>query len=116
MALVVQKGGHRATAKQHRKDDEIGPRTINEGEHHQEYESSADDDPADRHDLEQLARTVGVVFIVPDDPEDENYIIDHSTFMLLWDPQVNLKAILKAPHKPDQVAEAIEKIMAASDR
>ena len=64
--------------------------------------------------LEDLASKVGVVFIVPENPEDENYIVDHSTFMLLWNPQVNLKAILKAPHKPEQVADAIEKIISAS--
>ena len=64
--------------------------------------------------LEDLASKVGVVFIVPKNPEDENYVVDHSTFMLLWNPQVNLKAILKAPHKPDQVVNAIQRIMNAS--
>ena len=68
-------------------------------------------DPAQ---LENLASKVGVVFIVPENPEDENYVVDHSTFMLLWNPQVNLKAILKAPHQSDQVVDAIEKIMAST--
>lgn len=63
-------------------------------------------------ELEQLAGNVGVVFIVPENPEDENYIVDHSTFMQLWNPQVNLKAIFRVPHKPEQVVDAIEKIMA----
>ncbi len=64
--------------------------------------------------LEELAGKVGVVFIVPENPEDENYVVDHSTFMLLWNPQVKLKAILKAPHKPGQVTDAIVKIISAS--
>lgn len=64
--------------------------------------------------LLELATKVGVVFIVPQDPQVENYVIDHSTFMLLWNPQANLKAILKAPHNPQQVAAAIEKIISAS--
>ena len=64
--------------------------------------------------LQELASQVGVVFIVPENPQDENYVVDHSTFLLLWNPQVNLKAILKAPHKPPQLVEAIEKIIEAS--
>ena len=65
-------------------------------------------------DLQDLATRVGVVFIVPESPENENYVVDHSTFMLLWNPQVNLQAIFKVPHKPEQVAEGIKKILAAS--
>ncbi len=65
-------------------------------------------------DLEDLATRVGVVFLVPENPENENYVVDHSTFMLLWNPQVNLQAIFKVPHKPEKVAEGIKKILAAS--
>lgn len=65
--------------------------------------------------LQQLAGRVGVVFIVPENTADENYVVDHSTFMLLWNPQVNLKAILKAPHNPERVAAAIRKIMSQSE-
>lgn len=65
-------------------------------------------------DLQQLATKVGVVFIVPENPADENYVVDHSTFMVLWNPGVNLQAIFKAPHKPKEVASGIMKILAAS--
>ena len=65
--------------------------------------------------LQELASKVGVVFIVPENPEDDNYVVDHSTFMLLWNPQVNLKAILKAPHNPKQVVDAIQKIISAAE-
>ena len=65
-------------------------------------------------DLQDLASRVGVLFIVPENPDDQNYVVDHSTFMLLWNPQVHLQAIFKVPHKPEQVAEGIKKILAAS--
>ena len=68
----------------------------------------------DKTDLQDLATRVGVVFIVPENPEDENYVVDHSTFMLLWNPDAQLKAIFKAPHKPEDVVDGIKKILAAS--
>ena len=64
-------------------------------------------------DLQELATRVGVVFVVPENPEDQNYVVDHSTFMLLWNPQVNLQAIFKAPHKPEDVVKGVKKIIAA---
>ena len=65
-------------------------------------------------DLQNLATKVGVVFIVPENPADENYVVDHSTFMVLWNSDANLKAIFKAPHKPKEVARGIKKILSAS--
>ncbi len=68
----------------------------------------------DPDDLQDLATKVGVVFIVPENPADENYVVDHSTFMVLWNPRVNLQAIFKAPHKPEEVANGISNIINSS--
>jgi len=68
----------------------------------------------DPKELQDLATRVGVVFVVPENPEDENYVVDHSTFIVFWNPQVSLKAIFKAPHKPEELVKGIKRIIAAS--
>ena len=61
-------------------------------------------------DLQNLATKVGVAFAVPEEPEDENYLVGHSSFMLLINPATELTAIFRVPHKPVTVAEGIKKI------
>lgn len=61
--------------------------------------------------LTDLATSVGVVFFVPENPEDQNYTVDHSTSMLLINPNAQLQAIFRAPHDPARVADGIENII-----
>ncbi len=61
-------------------------------------------------ELEKLATSMGVVFAVPENPADENYLVGHSSFMLLLNPDTELAAVFKVPHKPDVIAEGFMKI------
>ena len=61
-------------------------------------------------ELQKLATKMGVAFVVPEAPEDENYVVGHSTFMLLVNPLTELVAIFRVPHDPENVAEGVERI------
>lgn len=60
--------------------------------------------------LKELASKVGVAFVVPENPEDDNYVVAHSTFLLLINPLTELAAVFRAPHNPVEVADGIRKI------
>ena len=61
-------------------------------------------------ELLELASKMGVAFVVPEQPEDENYLVGHSSFMLLINPRTELVAIFRVPHDSMTVAEGIRKI------
>jgi len=54
--------------------------------------------------LEELASATGSVFFVPDDQSDDNYLVSHSSNLVLLDPDGRLAAVLTPPHGPQQVA------------
>lgn len=61
-------------------------------------------------ELQKLASKMGAAFIVPENPENENYIVGHSTFMLLLNPDTELVAVFRVPHIPKNVADSVMKI------
>lgn len=51
--------------------------------------------------LDQLAGSMGVLYRVPDDPEDpEHYLVDHSSTVLIINPRGELQAIFTPPQEP----------------
>ncbi len=60
--------------------------------------------------LSHLARQVGVMYRVPDNPETEDYPVDHSSAVILVDPQGRLHAVFTA-HDPDTLARDFAKIL-----
>ena len=60
--------------------------------------------------LQELAAKVGVAFEVPENPEDENYLVGHSGFLLLFNRKTELVATFRTPHVPDVLADGIKNI------
>lgn len=52
-------------------------------------------------ELTRLAQQVGVVFFVPDHEPGENYLVDHSATIALFDPDGRLHALFTPPHDPE---------------
>lgn len=64
--------------------------------------------------IDALARQLSVVYMrVPAENGDpDNYTIDHSSALLLLDPQGRLTAFLTAPHTPAGILDSIKTVMA----
>ena len=61
-------------------------------------------------ELDRLTRQFGAVYRVPEAPEDDSYLVDHSSTITLINPEGELQAIFTAPHKPDDVVAGFKKI------
>ena len=56
--------------------------------------------------LDQLTKPLGVYYSVPEDPEDpENYLVDHSSAIVLINPKAELQALFTPPHDPKRITE-----------
>jgi len=64
--------------------------------------------------IEALTLQTSVVYMkVPGSSGDENdYLIDHSSSILLINPEGQLAAFLKGPHTPGSINDSVEKIQA----
>ena len=57
-------------------------------------------------ELDKLAKPLGVYYEVPEDPEDpENYLVNHSSAIVLINPAAQLQAMFTVPHEPAKIAE-----------
>jgi protein SCO1/2 len=63
-------------------------------------------------DLMQLAERTGSVFFVPDDQTGDNYLVSHSSNVVLLDPDGRLHAVFTPPRNPAQLATDFAKIVA----
>ena len=54
--------------------------------------------------LAALAKAAETVFDVPADPEDHNYLVGHSSNIVLLDPQGRVHAVFTPPHDPATLA------------
>lgn len=76
-------------------------------------------DPAFRGvtgDFEQLdiiTRAAGAVYKVPEAPEDEDYLVAHSSTLTVIDPQGRIHAIFTSPFRPDAIARDFERLGAS---
>jgi len=61
--------------------------------------------------LEDFANSIGQVFNVPESPEDENYLVDHSSIIALFDPDAKLYAIFRSPHVADEIESSFRSIL-----
>lgn len=66
------------------------------------------------HDqLQNLARQFGVIYRrSPGQEGQENYTVDHSSTLVLVDPQARLRAVFTPPHTPDSLVTDFGKIRA----
>ena len=64
--------------------------------------------------LERLTRAAGAVYVkVPSDDLD-NYLVDHSSGVFLFDPQARLAAVFTPPHDPDAIVRSYLAIRASA--
>lgn len=57
----------------------------------------------DSANLSRLTEALGVVYAQVGDGGDPNYLVDHSSAVLLIDPEAHLYAVMTAPHSVDQL-------------
>ena len=60
--------------------------------------------------IAQVASEFGAAYDFPDGQEGENYLVGHSSYVFLTDPEGNLRAILTPPHTPDVIVADFIKI------
>ena len=61
-------------------------------------------------ELEKFATNMGVAFVVPDNVVDQDYLVGHSSALLLLNPNTELAAVFNVPHKPAVIAQGIMKL------
>lgn len=61
-------------------------------------------------ELASLTEALGVVYARVGEPGDPNYLIDHTSAVLLIDPQARLYAVMTAPHTVERLATDLEAI------
>lgn len=61
--------------------------------------------------LEALAQATDTVFDVPDDSAGDNYLVSHSSNVVLLGPHGRVHAVFSAPHDPTRVAQDFTKIV-----
>ncbi len=60
--------------------------------------------------IEGLTESIGIVYMKTRGQSKEDYLIDHSSAVLLVDPKGRLYALFAAPHEPNAIAQAFSKI------
>ena len=63
------------------------------------------------HALTTLAKATETVFDVPDPTDDDNYLVSHSSNIVLLDPDGRVHAILTPPHDPSTLAADFAKVV-----
>lgn len=63
-----------------------------------------------REELDKLARQFGVAYQIPPHQPGESYAVDHSSTVILIDPEVRLRAVFTPPHQPATLAADFGKI------
>ncbi len=59
----------------------------------------------DKADIDEITRSLGAIYAIVGDAENEtNYLVDHSSQIVLIDPQGELRAIMTPPHLPEKMA------------
>jgi protein SCO1/2 len=61
-------------------------------------------------DLARLSESLGVVYAKVPGGAPDQYLMDHSTAVLLTDPRGRLRGIFSAPHTPHQIVQGFLKI------
>ncbi|HVJ29764.1 MAG TPA: SCO family protein, partial [Gammaproteobacteria bacterium] len=62
--------------------------------------------------LAALAQAADTLFDVPEDSGADNYLVSHSSNVVLLDPNGRVHAVFSAPHDPPRFAEDFAKVVA----
>ncbi len=60
--------------------------------------------------LESLTKQIGVAYYVDEQGESDNYIVDHTASIFLFDPAARLVSKFSSPHQKDQIIEQFTQI------
>jgi protein SCO1/2 len=66
----------------------------------------------DRAEIAKLADATGTIFFVPEGQSAENYLVSHTSNIVLLDPLARVHAVFSIPHTADQVAADFVKVAA----
>ena len=70
----------------------------------------------ERADINRFTRKLGILHVRAGKDDSENYLVNHSTSILLFDPDGGLRALFSgAPHDPADLADNFRKIVLLSD-
>ncbi|MCP1673730.1 protein SCO1/2 [Natronocella acetinitrilica] len=67
-------------------------------------------------DIDVLARDLGIVHMRHDEEDDEDYMVDHGSAVLLINPDGRLQALFQAPHRARQISSDMAQILAHHGR
>jgi protein SCO1/2 len=68
------------------------------------------------NELERLTAALGIHHAKAEGGSERDYLVDHSTAVMLIDPQRRLHAVFSRPHDPDAIAAAFLKIRRHGER
>jgi protein SCO1/2 len=66
----------------------------------------------DAAEIAKLAQAAGTIFFVPEGQGSENYLVSHTSNIVVLDPTARVHAVFSTPHTADQVAADFVKIAA----
>ena len=61
--------------------------------------------------LSGLARQVGVAYSFPEGKKGDRYTVDHTSIVVLFDPDARLHAVFTPPQKAEEIADGFRKIL-----
>ncbi len=61
--------------------------------------------------IDVLTRDMGIVHVRHGEPEDEDYMVDHGSAVMLINPEGRLQAVFQAPHRAAVMAEDLRAII-----
>ncbi|MEE9493951.1 MAG: SCO family protein [Gammaproteobacteria bacterium] len=64
------------------------------------------------NELLALSRQLGIIYARVEEKSSEDYLVDHSAALLLFDPEGHFRAVFGAPHKADNIAHDLPLIQA----
>jgi protein SCO1/2 len=76
--------------------------------HNHSHDDHSEDHADDSHDSHKM-----VANEKPSSSKDAHYDVDHTSSYLLFNPELELVALLTNPHEPAPMAEALDKIIEA---
>lgn len=62
-------------------------------------------------ELDRFASAAGIAYEVPEQPQDENYLVGHSSIVTLINPDGNIQAFFTAPFDAEQVVADFDRIL-----
>ena len=61
--------------------------------------------------LTKFTQEVGVLYSFPEGRKGKRYAVDHSSNLVLFDPEVRLAAVFTSPHKAEEIVDGFRKIL-----